>query len=488
MMNKSLKSLVEGCLLMVLCAIFPGVSVADDTSPPELVAFDFNPTSIDTSSGSQEVTFAIEFADDLSGFRNGHLRVRGPSGQWLELHFSGQGELGGTYIVVGTFPQHSEAGTWIVYDVILNDMVDNEGHSPTAELAARGFVTTIEVVSGLDTTAPQLLSFEFNPFFIDTSEGPATVTFSIDITDDLSGFSHGYLRVRSVSNQWVQLRFTGQGELSDTFTVSTTFPQYCEAGTWIVYSVILNDMVGNEGYYSTEALEGMGFDATIQVTSVQDLIAPELVAFDFYPKAIDTSKTSQTVTFVLQLTDNLSGFSHGWIRVRSPSVYQWQAPYFFGPGNSSGEWVVDCVFPQYCETGVWTIYDVILNDQVGNESHYGSAELANLGFPNELFVGVPLTPLEKMDCIIEFADAAVASGSLYGVGPGKSASGRLQAFSNMLGSARDYVAAEDFAAAHDQLAAALRRCDGLSPPPDFIEGPSREELAALITELMSDLL
>ena len=43
------------------------VSFTEDTTPPELVEFDFTPKIVDISSGSQSVTFTAKVTDDLSG-------------------------------------------------------------------------------------------------------------------------------------------------------------------------------------------------------------------------------------------------------------------------------------------------------------------------------------------------------------------------------------------------------------------------------------
>jgi hypothetical protein len=50
-----------------------------------------------------------------------------------------------------------------------------------------------------DTTRPQLLSFSFNPTTVDVSSSPQTVTFTMRITDDLSGFSYGSFLLSSPS-------------------------------------------------------------------------------------------------------------------------------------------------------------------------------------------------------------------------------------------------------------------------------------------------
>ena len=57
-----------------------------------------------------------------------------------------------------------------------------------------------------DTAAPALTEFDFNPKTIDVSAGPQTVTVTVRITDDLSGFEFGNFIFLSPSGQQDQLR------------------------------------------------------------------------------------------------------------------------------------------------------------------------------------------------------------------------------------------------------------------------------------------
>jgi hypothetical protein len=53
----------------------------EDKSPPELIAFSFSPTTVDTTDGSQTVTFNFHITDDLSGFYYLIFQIKSPSGQ-----------------------------------------------------------------------------------------------------------------------------------------------------------------------------------------------------------------------------------------------------------------------------------------------------------------------------------------------------------------------------------------------------------------------
>jgi hypothetical protein len=96
------------------------------------------------------------------------------------------------------------------------------------------------------------------------------------------------------------------------------------------------------------------------------------------------------------------------------------------------------------------------------------------------------TLVEQIQEILEFTEK-VAGATLRGVGPGKSADNRLRALVNMLEFAGYAIFSEDYDIACDQLTAALAKCDGQSPPPDFVEGDARGDLATMIQELITEL-
>ena len=87
-------------------------------------------------------------------------------------------------------------------------------------------------------------------------------------------------------------------------------------------------------------------------------------------------------------------------------------------------------------------------------------------------------------CFADF-NSAVEDGNLVGYGPGNSAKGRLKAFGNMLHKAQVSIDAENYEMACGQLKAAYKKCDGISPPQDFVSGSAREDFALYIECLMN---
>ena len=85
--------------------------------------------------------------------------------------------------------------------------------------------------------------------------------------------------------------------------------------------------------------------------------------------------------------------------------------------------------------------------------------------------------------IIDFFDAAVASGDIAGIKKGKvSAEGREASFRDILVEAEYLIISETEACR--VLDSAIRACDGIPNPPDYIEGEAVDELILMIGELM----
>ena len=100
---------------------------------------------------------------------------------------------------------------------------------------------------------------------------------------------------------------------------------------------------------------------------------------------------------------------------------------------------------------------------------------------------IEVPPAEQIEDILEFFDTSVADGTLEGVGPGNHPVNRLKALRNMLEATSDLIVGEYFDDAYAQLIDVLKKCDNQVPPPDFVTGEAREELANMILELMEDL-
>jgi hypothetical protein len=145
------------------------------------------------------------------------------------------------------------------------------------------------------------------------------------------------------------------------------------------------------------------------------------------------------------------------------------------PGGESRE--VEVTFTP-ADLGAHEAILYIFSNAPGNHTYIN---LSGVGVPEEP------EPGEVMADLIDSVEAYVDDGTLMGNGPGGSASGRLKAFRNMLNAANDHIEDGNYALACEQLQDAKDRVDGFHPPPDFVVGPARAEVEAMIAEVMAEL-
>jgi len=109
-----------GCLVVVVAGLVsvPGVAFADDTTPPSVVAFSVDPSSVDVSAGDQVVTATAEITDDQLGVTDAVFTLVGPLGgsQQYSMPFtliSGD-SLDGVYTAQITLPAGTYNGDWLI--------------------------------------------------------------------------------------------------------------------------------------------------------------------------------------------------------------------------------------------------------------------------------------------------------------------------------------------------------------------------------------
>ena len=167
---------------------------------------------------------------------------------------------------------------------------------------------------------------------------------------------------------------------------SIELPALSEQGTWHIEYFLLVDQVGNYRYLSQADLEAAGFPTQLVQAGPGDQVAPELKAFDFSPKTVDTSSSPATVTLSAHITDLGTGVadssytsSPSQVRFASPSgqivdgMFESDLQLVSGTPQD-GLYESTITLPVASEQGTWKIDYFLLVDQVGN-----TAELQRLG-------------------------------------------------------------------------------------------------------------
>src|SRR5260370_7688366 len=129
-------------------ASLPGF--AQDTQPPVLTSFTFSPMAVNTTTSSASVTVTAQVTDNLSGIEEVDTEFLSPLGDQYQrcgMSLSSGTNLNGTYQCTITIPAYSEAGTWSVDSVYVQDNVGNWQQYTTNQLSALGFPTQLHVTS-----------------------------------------------------------------------------------------------------------------------------------------------------------------------------------------------------------------------------------------------------------------------------------------------------------------------------------------------------
>jgi len=245
-----------------------------DTEGPTLVGLSFAPDEIDITSAAVPVTVTFRATDAGSGVTTASLMFRSPSGT-RDVPCSVSGLSGGTpqdgtLQCTALFPRGSETGNWEVAFVALRDAADNLRTVQTAEIAAAGLPTTVEVTGTADLNAPVLTSFSFSPTAVDVSVAPRGVAVTVGATDDHTGVGIMNVVFESPSTNQTQscqpVRTSGTDQ-DGVFSCSLTIPQGAEGGSWKVKFVVLYDQANNLRTVQGSELQTAGYNTTLTVTS-----------------------------------------------------------------------------------------------------------------------------------------------------------------------------------------------------------------------------
>lgn len=201
------------------------VTAPRDRTKPVLTGLTVTPNSVDTTTGTQQVTVSATATDSESGVL-GIIVYTSPGGVTDGPH-SELARHGGTWTGTLTIRQCAPTGTWTL-SAALGDRARNSTSYDSAALADAGFDSTIEVsATPNDTVAPTVHA---------TSDSPATITLE---------FSEGVKNVRAST-----VRVYAKSPASQRFQHTTTISSIactdgeqqvaCNGGHGLVRSAILS--------------------------------------------------------------------------------------------------------------------------------------------------------------------------------------------------------------------------------------------------------
>ena len=221
-----------------------------DTVPPALTTLTLNPTSINTSSASQNVTCSMAVTDAKSGVSSATCVLYGPTGPGQQTRScaatapSSGTRNNGTFTCQATFPRYSDAGSWDA-QVFLQDGAGN-----FAQLDPANTLTVTSVPE--DVTPPSQTGFSFTPGAVSVGASAKSVTCTMTVTDATAGvdiasceFSYEDTSTFTTYTQSCISTTPSSGTRNNgTFTCNVIIPRYSPGGAWLPTTTYI-DLVGN---------------------------------------------------------------------------------------------------------------------------------------------------------------------------------------------------------------------------------------------------
>lgn len=364
-----------------------------DTTPPNLTAFNFSPSSVNTTSAAQNVTCNMTLADAPAGvfgaacsfqyidFGTGTVQVRSCSATT---------GVGGVYSCVVSLPRYAAAGTWKA-SVSAFDTVGNQKAWTEFDLLVLGFPTNLVVTSDPDVIAPNITALSFTPNSVNVSSGSANVTCTMTLTDAKAGVDVARCFFSSPSGSGQATGCASNTLKSGTrnngvFECVMSIPRYSDAAVWKA-NVSSVDLTGNSSNFDSTTLQGRGFPVDLTVTSVpEDVAAPVQTSFDFNPKTADSGSGPTSITCSFGFTDNPAGVAASScdFNFTDNSVFPPVSQSIGCSGSvpasgtrQSGTMTCNVTLPRYSAPGGWVV-ESSYSDQVGNSGSFPVAPLLNV--------------------------------------------------------------------------------------------------------------
>jgi Domain of unknown function (DUF5011) len=358
-----------------------------DLTPPQITEFTITPGSVDITGSSQTVTMTARITDDLSGLNWSNLNFQSSGGSSYWLDFSSSSRISGTatdgvYRRQITIPRYAATGTFTLSSCGFSDASGRSRNYTAQQFSDLGFANSFAVTGTSDSVAPILTEFSFTPSILDNTQvrpGRGTrVYFTLDATDDLSGFSRGEVELSdSMGNRgsaWINSNGRGVAWIQ--------LPAFGPLVDWFVESIRIYDSAGNTRIYDTASLAAAGFPTTLVVQGMEDTQPLAIAGLTIQPQTVDITDTAAEIFLDVQIIDDVSGAWGGRITIRDPqgNIQQMTGPRISGTAQD-GIYRVTVPVPRYGKTGTYTIEKIEADDYAGHHTEMLEEDILAADFP-----------------------------------------------------------------------------------------------------------
>jgi hypothetical protein len=243
-----------------------------DNVPPTIHSLVLDRSSVDSSASDQTIGVTVRASDDFTGIPDQY----GSTGVGMSLYHREQNQfndgrnferisgtdLDGVYRGELLIRRYSAPGTWELR-LGARDRAGNEVVLSPFDMARLGLPDSIQQTGVGDIDPPRIPEFSVSPARIDTTSGPATVSFRLRIVDDLSGIwgdsEHFSLYSNGVPSplQLSATRTSGD-RLDGVYEGEVVVPQGSPHGIWKL-NTVLSDSASNIDYVDEQFWTASGF-------------------------------------------------------------------------------------------------------------------------------------------------------------------------------------------------------------------------------------
>jgi hypothetical protein len=295
--------------------------------------------------------------------------------------------------------------------------------------ADRGWVDQVLFEAAADLEPPRLQELAIGPRAVELSDGPASVDFEIEVSDDLSGFSEGTLSVYSFSGDLVEsFTFTDSENIEGDeklgrYSVNLEIPEDVAFGPARV-ELELTDFSGKSVIYGEggEAFPSAGSEELLFWDGESgDGEAPQVRALEVTPGTVEVSGGNAFAAVTLRVTDSGAGFSFGSLSVINPDGgYTGATPFgefdLISGDLNDGIYRVEIEVPRYGKEGTWRV-ECYVEDRSGNWIDYP----ISVEFPDEARPVFSVVNSEPVDGALPFVTSLSVSPTSIDTGSGPAA-------------------------------------------------------------------
>jgi len=336
-----------------------------DTTPPQLIAVEFNPPQIHDG---EETMLIITADDDISGIRGISGTLTSPTGKALQGFAQQREGESKRYISRVTIPKDAEEGTWKISFLNMSDLATNMSTLNFAQGTIPPNAVLKVISSRSDSSPPTLRAVSIGRRAMHTGESNSLF---IEAEDDKSG-------VRLVSAVFVspakqaRLGYGCKKGDGDNWECSVTPPECLDCGEWQLEQVQMQDNANN--YTTVRADNPLVAAVRLNIAGATCDSGPPVIqnlALDKPFLAI--SQGDLTMTVRVQVSDDSCGIGGLSGQVTGPGTNA--GTFFaFSPEGGEGSWVGTFRLDPKAPRGIWKVQSVTVNDKGQNLRIYYASD------------------------------------------------------------------------------------------------------------------